>query len=1055
MSRDLKIGALVATLTLAAIGGAVVWKKYTDPNWHPLRAVRLMDFASGDGGADNGPPGASTNPETPAKPSTQPSPESPQNGAAAKSFVSRTDPNVLTPTSTSATKAGSSDSPPKKEPPKPAAPSADADDPDGPPPAPVALDKAGGAAGVAKAAGAGSTDAKPGAAPTAKSDGKLALPEIPDDDEPIPPPTKIADQRGSDPLPESATISLLPSKSESPAPKGADSPSKRANPDEPPKPLAGADFLPKASPAKPTAASAPSSNEFDDLPPPPCPKADSNAGKSPKGNAPIASEKPGTPAKSPSVPVPPEADEEDAPPPPAALRNGAHGTASPSDPKKPAAAGNSTSSSSGGESGEGSEKRDAPRDSSKPPKKESTSPPTPGIDEFLDPKRPKTEPPPRKPLADPAPPEFGATDRPPAPGRSTPPPRSADLEHAFDERPSNGPSEKEPSGKSPADRAESKLASTGPTSGAARTNAAPVMKPDVPADDIPLSPPAKAAAAGKGDASAPARPVANEPLAVQDPAKPAPGATGKSAPLDPKSPFETSAGVSSSEKDKLGPNAIVSPEARNSSDGRRTVIPAPSESVILEVDDPPVEKGKGSEVIVRTSDIRVEPSGPVDATKKPAATTTAGSSDKASAGAAGVTGAGPAAIASSPPGKVAAGNPDEPVELRARIAPRKVIPAPGAPETNAASVASGGGNVRVQTWNPAVPDGGPGVKVTTEDRTAEELTESLPHDVQPRRIAARSPARRRSDDPPPPVSPPTPAPARRAPEASRDTSAGFVAAESGSDREYIRVHPWSPVDAEQPGDPSASLAARISTSRRVDGTAERSPSGERRSAAPAGSVRTRSFDVEHYVVIRGDSFDSVCRSMYGTADLAAALAEFNGGGNLGPDTPLRQGATLRLPPAAKLRELAAFNASRSEDALAARAFGADGVPENPGRAIPRAEVTAAKPPIADDGLTSPPRRAGSTSAGDAPLPPSSPFAPSARRTESVPTAAQAAAAGGGARSGAKRTYVVRANETLYAIAKKTLGDGRRKEDLLRLNPDILRDDQGYITPGVTLVLPES
>ncbi|MCA1684972.1 MAG: LysM peptidoglycan-binding domain-containing protein, partial [Planctomycetia bacterium] len=50
-------------------------------------------------------------------------------------------------------------------------------------------------------------------------------------------------------------------------------------------------------------------------------------------------------------------------------------------------------------------------------------------------------------------------------------------------------------------------------------------------------------------------------------------------------------------------------------------------------------------------------------------------------------------------------------------------------------------------------------------------------------------------------------------------------------------------------------------------------------------------------------------------------------------------------------------------------------------------------------------------------------------------------------------YKVRAGETLRTIARDILGDSRRADEILELNPDVI-DDPYNLIPGQRLELPE-
>lgn len=71
------------------------------------------------------------------------------------------------------------------------------------------------------------------------------------------------------------------------------------------------------------------------------------------------------------------------------------------------------------------------------------------------------------------------------------------------------------------------------------------------------------------------------------------------------------------------------------------------------------------------------------------------------------------------------------------------------------------------------------------------------------------------------------------------------------------------------------------------------------------------------------------------------------------------------------------------------------------------------------------------------------------------TAAIASIGAGGKRPAppSPKTYTVRPGDTLWSIAKKTLGDGSRWRDVYQVNRDVIGSDPNRIMPGQTLRIP--
>lgn len=180
----------------------------------------------------------------------------------------------------------------------------------------------------------------------------------------------------------------------------------------------------------------------------------------------------------------------------------------------------------------------------------------------------------------------------------------------------------------------------------------------------------------------------------------------------------------------------------------------------------------------------------------------------------------------------------------------------------------------------------------------------------------------------------------------------------------------------------------------------------------ASANKVKSYDVETYIALEGDSFDSIAGSLYKSRTLGAALARYNRMPTAAHE-PLPGGRRLLIPPIAVLEGL-----------------------QGPSRPGPAPTFTQA--PVAASAA------AGSRPPSAVPAPIANAVTSSAK--QGAPTGAQAIA------DNSERTYKVERKETLYAIARKTLGDGKRWREILELNGDRVASE--YDVPvGVTLRLP--
>lgn len=210
-------------------------------------------------------------------------------------------------------------------------------------------------------------------------------------------------------------------------------------------------------------------------------------------------------------------------------------------------------------------------------------------------------------------------------------------------------------------------------------------------------------------------------------------------------------------------------------------------------------------------------------------------------------------------------------------------------------------------------------------------------------------------------------------------------------------------------------SAGASTSGRFHVVARKEPITQ---ATGPGAVNVVAYDLESYVVLAGDTFASIADSMYGSKDYAAALARFNRAPH-GTSTQLAPGSRVRIPPEGILEQEYPSLVGRAGEPLRVAAGKAQ-KPDEPKVSTQFASAEKPSQASAAAALSAPPKEA-------------------TQRSEN-------------GRNGTANTYTVNQPETLWAISRKTLGDGRRWREIYRLNTDRLESE--YSVPlGVTLRLP--
>ena len=173
--------------------------------------------------------------------------------------------------------------------------------------------------------------------------------------------------------------------------------------------------------------------------------------------------------------------------------------------------------------------------------------------------------------------------------------------------------------------------------------------------------------------------------------------------------------------------------------------------------------------------------------------------------------------------------------------------------------------------------------------------------------------------------------------------------------------------------------------------------------SPSGKpVEVLDYEVQRHTAGPGETWEAISRNKYGSERFARALAAFNRDRNPGLTVPW-PGATILLPPAYILQ-----------------------------RRYPQLiEAAPPTPNYAKNAASGTNSASASANSGTAVYPPSA-VTP--------------------ATSGAYKLYRVQPNDTIWLIAKRTLGSGDRWPEILRLNRDVLRD-VNQLPPGLVLRLP--
>jgi Tfp pilus assembly protein FimV len=195
-------------------------------------------------------------------------------------------------------------------------------------------------------------------------------------------------------------------------------------------------------------------------------------------------------------------------------------------------------------------------------------------------------------------------------------------------------------------------------------------------------------------------------------------------------------------------------------------------------------------------------------------------------------------------------------------------------------------------------------------------------------------------------------------------------------------------------------------------------------APPAVEV----FDLEVYIARPGDTLASISQARFQSEKYEQALALFNRERNPQFDTP-RPGRYVYIPPVDYLER-------RFRHVI-------PGQPASPGPASPAGSPAARA-------VTS--NQPGGARQASFPQGPSSGVVTAGGSLPGRPAPMPGQDASLKALAGGKR-YQVRPNDTVWTIAKRTLGTGERWPDILRLNREVLRD-VNQLQVGMILRLPD-
>ncbi len=212
------------------------------------------------------------------------------------------------------------------------------------------------------------------------------------------------------------------------------------------------------------------------------------------------------------------------------------------------------------------------------------------------------------------------------------------------------------------------------------------------------------------------------------------------------------------------------------------------------------------------------------------------------------------------------------------------------------------------------------------------------------------------------------------------------------------------------------------------------------SYAPAPEVN--SYTIEFWDVDGWETFAALARQRYRAADYGPALAKYNRWtGRL--DAALPRGLRLKLPPSATLDKIAGVPVA--DRSAAASGPGERGflLPAEEAEPLLKGVAVASSRPL-PNAAAGPPRTA--VVAAD-PRPPAGLKSPA--RSDATTTVAAPL------RTPLDREYVVEeARTTLFMVAQRQLGDAKYKDELYRLNQNVLSSPDDVLRIGTRLRLPD-
>jgi nucleoid-associated protein YgaU len=241
------------------------------------------------------------------------------------------------------------------------------------------------------------------------------------------------------------------------------------------------------------------------------------------------------------------------------------------------------------------------------------------------------------------------------------------------------------------------------------------------------------------------------------------------------------------------------------------------------------------------------------------------------------------------------------------------------------------------------------------------------------------------------------------------------------DRKYdpppVNLSKVQPEPAPPPADSSIPVVIRPQPD--VPPAAAGPTSSPERPAAAPGQPKAEAYDVRKHVVRQGETYAAISRLFFTTDAYAQALALYNK--DRDPRTAVLQpGMAVYVPPAKYLEREFRMVIPGLQPPAARDRF----APADPGRVPPAPPAPGS--PVSRAGFSAPP----------------------ADPKEAVRDAGKDAPA----RSTDEKRYRVRANDTLWSVAKETLGNGERWAEIYRLNRELLKDVT-QLQPGLVLRLP--